>query len=104
MLYVDDAVSANVFAMNYKGQFKGRYFDCGTGSNISLNEVRKIVMKHFPEVKFDYVDPRPGDVLLTKANSDELKNIGWQAQISIEKGIDSCFNKLKGEKNVNFIR
>tara|TARA_Y100001937_G_C7131930_1_gene337971 strand:+ start:164 stop:1063 length:900 start_codon:yes stop_codon:yes gene_type:complete len=104
MLYVEDAVSANIFAMNYDKPFRGQYFDCGTGANISLNEVKHIVTKHFPGIEFDYVDPRPGDVLLTKAKSDELKKLGWQVEINIQEGIDNCFKQLKGEKDVNFIR
>lgn len=97
MLHVTDAISANVFAMEYEGEFNGNHYDCGTGSNISLNEVKDIVLKHFPKTNFKYVDPRPGDVLLTKANSDSLKRLGWQTKINIKNGINQCFEKLKGE-------
>ena len=97
MLHVDDAVSANIFAMEYDGKFGGQHYDCGTGNNISLNEVKDIVQSHFPEVSFEYVAERPGDVLLTKAKSENLKELGWQTKINISQGINNCFSSLKGE-------
>ena len=54
MAYLDDIVSANIFAMEHDSSFGGEHFDVGTGDNISLNEVRDIVLKHQPHVKFDY--------------------------------------------------
>jgi len=53
MLHVKDAVSANIFAMEYSGKFNGQSFDVGTGDNISLNEVKDIVNKHSPSVAFE---------------------------------------------------
>lgn len=97
MLHVEDAVSANIFAMEHEKSFCGKNFDVGTGSNISLNQVKEIVNEHFPKVKFVYTDTRPGDVLLTKAQSNKLKEIGWQVKINIEEGISSCFRNLKKE-------
>ena len=97
MLHVDDVISANIFAMEYDGKFGGQHYDCGTGSNISLNEVKDIVQSHFPKVNFQYVVERPGDVLLTKAKSKNLEKLGWQTKINIPEGINNCFNNLKGE-------
>jgi len=103
MLHVRDAVAANIFAMEYEGEFGGRYFDTGTGSNISLNEASKIVSKHFPEVGFKYIEERKGDVLLTKAEVAPLEKLGFKTQTTIQKGIEDCFEnlleELKGEKN-----
>ena len=97
MLHVDDAVDANIFAMKYHLPFKGQHFDCGTGVNISLNGVKEIAQRHFPDVNFEYVEPRPGDVMLTMARSEILRRLGWKAKIGIEDGINSCFQNLKGE-------
>jgi len=97
MLHVLDAVSANVFAMNRKENFNGMNFDVGTGSNVSLNEIKEIVNKYFPNVQFDYVEDRKGDVLYTQANVQPLKAAGWKTEISIKQGIDSCFKQLKNE-------
>mgnify|MGYP005822334841 CR=1 FL=1 len=97
MAHVDDVVSANVFAMNFEDKFNGQHFDVGTGNNISLNEIKDIVHNHFPNVKFEYVEERKGDVFTTKANMKPLKKLGWKPQINFQKGIDDCFAKLKSE-------
>jgi UDP-glucose 4-epimerase len=94
MVNVKDVVSANIFAMNYEGTFDGQVFDVGTGDNISLNEVVGIINNHFPNIIFNYVEERLGDVLLTKADPKPLMDLGWKAQIDIETGITGCFEGL----------
>ena len=94
MLHVSDAVSANIFAMSYEENFNGQAYDTGTGTNISLNEVKNIVLEYRPDVEFDYIDPRPGDVLLTKAKAGSLGEKGWSVNYSIEEGIRECFSEL----------
>ena len=84
--------------MEYEGSFGGKHFDVGTGDNISLNEMKDIVNTHFPEVKFDYVEDRAGDVLVTKANMQPLKDLGWEPKVQIKSGISRCFELLKAER------
>lgn len=97
MANVKDVVSANIFAMNYSGRFNGANFDIGTGDNISLNSIAQIANKHFPDVQFDYIEPRKGDVLLTKANVSAIGKLGWKPQVKINEGIEECFQILKQE-------
>ena len=92
MLHVEDAVSANIFAMDHAHDFNGLHFDVGTGENISLNEIKNIVNLFRSKIEFDYVDPRPGDVLETRARISSLRKLGWNAKISIHSGIEECFN------------
>lgn len=94
MVHVDDVVSANLFAMSDNVNFDADYYDVGTGINISLNEIKRIVNKWLPEVEFIYKDERSGDVKKTLADIKPLKKLGWQAKISPEEGINSCFKKL----------
>jgi UDP-glucose 4-epimerase len=98
MVHVEDVVAANIFAMNYEKDFKGQAYDVGTGDNISLNEIKKIIQnKH--DVEFDYVDPRPGKVMMTRARTFPLRYIGWSTKISIEEGIKRCFDfEVKNER------
>tara|TARA_R110000796_G_scaffold22632_1_gene65421 strand:- start:44 stop:967 length:924 start_codon:yes stop_codon:yes gene_type:complete len=98
MLHVNDAVLANIFAMNYEGLFFGKSFDVGTGTNISLNEIIDIVHNYFPEVEFQKRPQRKGDVLLTRAKTSDLEKLGWRAMVRINDGINSCFNNLKEYK------
>jgi len=91
MAYLSDVVSANIFAMSYEEDFSGEFFDVGTGNNISLNEVKDIILKYHPDLHFDYVPPREGDVKYTKADMSKLANIGWRPEVSISEGISKCF-------------
>lgn len=92
MLHVSDAVSANIFCMEHKNDFCGQWFDTATGENISLNEVEQIVKKYHPDVVFDRIAERPGDVRVTKADTSKLKSLGWQTKVDIKTGIEECFN------------
>jgi len=94
MIHVSDVVSANIFAMEYGGKFNGENYDIGTGDNISLNEIKEIIQKHH-SVEFDYISGRPGEVLLTKAKIQALKELGWEHSVSIKGGIERCFKELK---------
>jgi len=94
MLHVSDAVSANIFSMLYSDKFNGKVFDVGTGANISLNEMKEIVMAFNPDVNFDYAPPRKGDVMVTLANKSKLARLGWFTKVSIEEGIRNCFKEV----------
>ena len=93
----EDVVSANIFAMECDGKFNGQHFDVGTGDNISLNEMKEIVLEHLPSTVFEYVAEREGDVKHTKANIQPLLDLGWKSEYVIEKGIHECFRRLKNE-------
>lgn len=95
MAHLEDVVSANIFAMEYMGKFAGANYDVGTGDNISLNEVKEIVLKYHPELEFEYRPPRQGDVYITKADINLLNELGWSPSIPIKAGIEECFNFLK---------
>ena len=95
MIHVDDVVSANIFVMEHPNDFTGASYDVGTGENISLNEITEIVNYILPNVEFQYVKGRAGDVLETKANVSALKQIGWESKTKISKGIADCFKQLR---------
>jgi nucleoside-diphosphate-sugar epimerase len=59
MVNVEDVVSANIFCMEQENNFDGSVFEIGTGTNVSLNQIKELVNKHFPDVKFEYRDPDP---------------------------------------------
>ena len=97
MAHVSDVVSANIFALQNIENIRGSVFDVGTGSNISLEEMKKIVNTYFPKVDFDYTSPRPGEVEITKANINKFKKQGWSAKVPVTEGISECFRALKEE-------
>jgi len=98
MAHLTDVVTANIFAMEYEGHFGGRYYDVGTGDNISLNEVKEIVLEYHPGLEFESRPPRPGDVEVTRANITPLQELGWNPNVPIKIGIEECFNFKKEKK------
>ncbi len=99
MTHVDDIVSANIFCAENinKDDLWGQWYDIGSGDNISLNELKQIVLKHFPDLNFEYVEPRPGDVMLTKADLSKFKSHGWDSKVDLAEGLDSIYGTLKKE-------
>ena len=99
MTHVDDIVSANIFcAENIENDdLWGHWYDIGSGDNISLNEMKDIVLEHFPEQKFDYKESRKGDVMLTKADLTKLQSHGWESKVNLRDGLSSVFKRLKEE-------
>ena len=97
MINVEDVVSANIFCMQHQESFGGDVYEIGTGTNISLNQIKEIVNKHFPSVEFKYTAPRPGDIDETKALTEPLREKGWTASIGINTGIEDCFERVKNE-------
>ena len=95
MLWLEDAVDANIFCMEREENFNGDYFDTGTGDNITLNKLKELVNKYHPEVEFNYVEPRQGDVRYTKAHAEPLTEAGWKAKTKIRDGMKECFKNIK---------
>ena len=99
MTHVDDIVSSNIFCAENidKDDLWGHWYDIGSGQNISLNEMKEIVLQYFPGQKFDYMEPRPGDVMFTEADLDKFKAHGWKSKVSLEEGLNSVYRTLKEE-------
>ena len=72
-IHVDDVVSANIFCMNYENKFNGESFYVGTGTSVSLNDIKVIVEKHH-QPTWKYAPERKGDVKHTLADINKLKN------------------------------
>ena len=98
MAHVEDVVTANIQAMLTSTDFEGAWFDIGTGDNISLNQIKDIVLEYLPNVQFDYVPDRPRDVMETKADIQPFTACtGWSPEHQIEEGIRECFRGLCSE-------
>lgn len=97
MVNVEDVVRANIFCMECEHGFSGDVYEVGTGTNISLNQIKELVNKHFPNIEFEYRSARPGDVVETKAKIAPLRSLGWTAGINIFEGIEDCFARINNE-------
>lgn len=90
-IHADDIISANIFCMDYKDRFNGKYFDVGNGFSISLNEIKKIINLH-NNVEWVKGPSRIGDVQHTLANIEDIKKHGWNPTIDVYEKINKCFN------------
>jgi UDP-glucose 4-epimerase len=94
MLWLEDAVDANIFCMDRTWDFHGQYYDCGTGENITLNSLKDLVNEYHPNIEFDYIKARQGDVMYTKAHTEPLEEAGWKSKKNIREGISECFKNI----------
>ena len=97
MAHVSDVVEANIFSMLNHQELSGKVYDVGTGENISLNDIKNIVLSVFPGVLFKNKNSRKGEVQETRANILPLTEKGWKPKIQISKGIKKCFLELRKE-------
>ena len=89
-VYLDDIIDANIFCMKYEGRFSGMSFDVGTGTETSLSDIKKEVEKyHSPQ--WESAPARTGDISTSRANTQNLKILGWEAQTSLAIGLQKCF-------------
>ena len=81
-IHVDDIISANLFCMNFKGEFCGESYDVGNGKEISLNEIKNIVNEYQKRVSWDSRDARIGDIKNSVSNIENgLQKFGWSPKI-----------------------
>ena len=93
-IHVEDIISANIFCMLEKQKFNGKVLNVGTGKSISLNYIKQYInSKH--EVLWNKLPEREGDIKFSKADISELKKLGWESKITIDEGLDRCFNRSK---------
>tara|TARA_R110000824_G_scaffold12307_8_gene54059 strand:- start:2912 stop:3772 length:861 start_codon:yes stop_codon:yes gene_type:complete len=99
MTHVSDIVSANIFCAENldNDSLWGQWYDVGSGENISLNELKEIVLQYLPEQSFEYVEERKGDVMLTRADLSKFNQHGWKSEIDLETGLNDVYSKLAKE-------
>jgi UDP-glucose 4-epimerase len=93
-IHVEDIVDINLFCMNYNKEFNGKVYDVGSGTALSVNDIKNIVQR-YNNVEFWHGPERKGDPKHTKANIENLKNIGWTVKINPIMAIHNCFNAKK---------
>ena len=80
-LYIDDIVSANIFAA--KSDIEFGIYNIGTGVNYSINQIADFI-----NGKRDYIDERPAEVRETLADiSDTIRDLSWKPIYSLDEMI-----------------
>ena len=98
-LYVDDMAEASVFVMEldkkkYQSQieFMRSHLNVGFGSDITINELAKIIKKvtEFEgDIKFDLKKPDGSPQKLM--DSARLNQLGWYAKVDLETGLNRAY-------------
>ena len=94
LVHVNDIVSANIFCMEHKENFNGKFLNVGSGKSVSMNYIKNFINKYH-NVEWLQAPERKGDVRHTLANINELKKLGWKPKITIDDGLNRCFNRRK---------
>jgi len=80
--YVDDVVRANIKAMESEKLKGGEVINISSGESYSVNYLAKLIGG-----EVQYLPPRPGDVLHTKADISLAKDLlDWEPRVSFEEG------------------
>jgi len=83
-IYIDDVVSANIFAWDNYKNCAGKYYDVGTGESRTFEDVLDIM-----QIPYKYLgdsDIPANYQFSTKANP-EMFLPGWEAKVNLEEGI-----------------
>ena len=86
-IFVEDAVSACLKAMEYKGQKE--IFNIGTGIETSINELYKIISELLKtKIKPKYAPPKPGDLKRSCLDISLAKReLKWESKFSLKEGL-----------------
>lgn len=95
MTQVNDVVEANIKAAKQceKG-FKGEVFNVGTGQDISILDLAKLIQKELKqreiESSYIYVKPRVGEARLTRADISKAKKfLDWEPKDTLQQNISA---------------
>ncbi len=87
--YVDNVVEANISAMRSKKDFKGEVFNIAHNERITVNEVRRLIVKYTGRrLALEKRPPRKGDVRHTHGDILKAKRwFGYQPKVGFEEGL-----------------
>ena len=97
-IYVDDVCQAYLKALEYvqTNDFEFKSFDVGTGVSIPLREFVEEIKKvsNSPtKLNFGALPTREGEIMISCANAEELKSIGFKPQYSTSEAIAKIIKK-----------
>ena len=79
-VYVKDVVNANLLSATCKPEFCGTAYNVGTGDNISVLDIAKLLSK-----PYKHIPPRAGEARNTKADITKISKMGWSPTVSVQE-------------------
>ena len=93
-VHLSDVVKAFIFSLENYEKFKNNIFNLGlNNANITKEELCKLIQKQIPEFVYeiskDEKDPDKRDYFVS---NEKLKNFGFEAEFSLDRGIKELIN------------
>lgn len=96
-IYVDDVNDLHLLILE-NSDSRGRMFNVGTGTNLSVNEVFELVEKQLGTgLKPIYKPDLPGEAEVTLADITQAKSLGWTPKIDVREGLRRTIGYLKAQ-------
>lgn len=98
--YIDNVVLANILTMKSKRNFNGEVFNIAHGSQIKINEVKKLIENYTnTKLNLEKRPPRLGDVRHTRADISKAKRLlGYNPTINFNEGLKQTIEWFKSRK------
>ncbi len=86
--FIENVVHGNLLAADSEG-VAGQSFNLAAGRSVTLLEMLSVLNKYLgTDVKPEFADPRPGDILESLADiSAARQQLGYEPQVAFEEGI-----------------
>jgi UDP-glucose 4-epimerase len=101
-IHVSDVADMIVMAME-REEALGEVFNCGTGREVSINELAKIMLSiSSNDFEVEHSDGRPGDIRRSCADIRRAEKVlGFKPKISLEEGLKELLRKgqVEGMEN-----
>ena len=91
-LHVEDLADVVRFIMEYEGKFGYDLINAGTGKDITIKDLARIIQKvigHNGAINWDQTKPDGTPRKLMDVS--RINRLGWKAKIGIKKGIDKTY-------------
>ena len=102
--YIKDVLEANILAAEHNT--KGEILNIGAGSPINLTDLAKIMLKLSGKenLKINYTDPRPGDIIHSYADISKAKSLlKFEPKYNQEEGLKDYFRWYQQKYDVHLI-
>ncbi|PSH00033.1 MAG: nucleoside-diphosphate sugar epimerase [Nanohaloarchaea archaeon SW_4_43_9] len=93
--YVKDIARANIKAAEIREETNGEYYNIGTGTDTSFNDLMDILNKVLDKnIEPEYIEhPRDNPVMTTKAHLEcTKKELGWEPQVELREGLEKTYS------------
>lgn len=93
-IYVDDVNDLHLLLLE-SPHSRGRVFNVGTGTNLSVNEVFELLEEQMKTgLKPIYKPDLPGEAQVTLADITQARSLGWTPRIGVREGLQRSIEYL----------